>query len=189
MVTDDRPNLTLSKESSSYVSSISPQDLLKDTNLLSPKARGVYILVIELSKPVNLHIRSLGTCTLHEGFYLYIGSALGKGPSGLRGRILRHLGFRRRSLYWHIDKLLAIKDVKLRAIVLAHCSKRYECILAKAIANHDLFEYGPKGFGSSDCHCPTHLMKSRIQQLPGILLSLRALVIKLGLSPQVFILK
>lgn len=113
---------------------------------LLPTASGVYTLLVRLpAGPVP--IGSLGLCPLTGGYYGYVGSAL----AGLRRRLLRHLTPPRRP-WWHIDHLLAVGN--LYAIVWAETSQRQECQLAGQLAGCMPWL---KGFGSSDCRCPSHL--------------------------------
>ncbi|MDZ4245940.1 MAG: DUF123 domain-containing protein, partial [Dehalococcoidia bacterium] len=62
---------------------------------------GIYIVLAELTKPLDLQVRSGRIFYLEQGFYAYVGSAL----SGLDKRIGRHLKTRKK-LFWHIDYLL-----------------------------------------------------------------------------------
>ena len=65
-----------------------------------PTGNGTYLLLIEISSNVGLHVGKLGNQVLEAGYYLYVGSAL----NGLRSRISRHLQVDKK-LHWHIDYL------------------------------------------------------------------------------------
>ena len=65
-----------------------------------PTGNGIYLLLIEISSNVGLHVGKLGKQVLEAGYYLYVGSAL----NGLRSRISRHLQVDKK-LHWHIDCL------------------------------------------------------------------------------------
>lgn len=112
--------------------------------------RGTYILFVRLPFSMPLVIGGLGKIEFKEGYYAYVGSALG----GLEQRIGRHLR-REKTLYWHIDYLL------LRALVYdvitIESEDRKECQIATKLA-----ESLPcvEGFGSSDCSCQSHLFYS-----------------------------
>jgi len=74
----------------------------------------------------------------------------------LKGRIKRHLR-KDKKCFWHIDYLLASKHSSIKAIVYAKTDKRYECKIAREIANMNVKPI--KGFGASDCKegCRSHL--------------------------------
>ena len=106
--------------------------------------KGAYVLIIGLPKSAEIQVGQLGKIKFKNGFYAYVGSALG----GLEARISRH--FRKeKKIHWHIDYLLVwamIKDV--------YISELKECDIVKKLA-----DYLPcvRGFGSSDCDCKSHL--------------------------------
>jgi sugar fermentation stimulation protein A len=112
------------------------------------KDRGSYLLVARLDKERQLEVGRLGTFPFHRGYYIYVGSAM----QNLSARIARHLR-RTKKLHWHIDYLC-----QGASHLVAHpirSSRRDECGIARTLA--EVFAPGPPGFGSSDCHCPTHL--------------------------------
>lgn len=116
-----------------------------------PNEPGVYQLVLSLAEGVTLRIGALGTFHFPPGSYIYTGSALG----GLRARIARHLRPEKR-LRWHIDYLLqhaVVEDVRLFPTgERRECSINWQTLAlphARVIA---------RGFGSSDCRCPAHLV-------------------------------
>jgi len=53
--------------------------------------KGIYTLVIFLSKETCLNVGKLGEQRFLKGHYTYTGSALGKGASSLKHRISRHI--------------------------------------------------------------------------------------------------
>ncbi|MFX1530935.1 MAG: DUF123 domain-containing protein, partial [Promethearchaeota archaeon] len=54
--------------------------------------KGSYILIIYISEINEVTIGSLGNIIFNEGFYLYIGSAMGSyGSSTLENRVKRHI--------------------------------------------------------------------------------------------------
>ena len=143
--------------------------------------RGVYTLVIRLSHRTELYVGSLGRVELEAGFYLYTGSGLGRGPLSLRGRVLRHLG-RRRRLFWHIDYLLSRPESSVEAVVAAEAEERLECLVNRALLEGLGASAPVRGFGSSDCRsgCPAHLLYTGSSDpLAGVIRIYRAL----GLRP------
>ena len=119
--------------------------------------KGSYIIVVYL--PVNSTIRvgALGDLDFVKGYYLYIGSAMGnKGSTTLEYRIKRHLSNpKNKTIFWHIDYLLANKKCVITCIYLIPSLSRLECLFSGEISkNSDNFV---KNFGSSDCGCISHL--------------------------------
>ena len=92
----------------------------------------------------------LGILDFPQGFYAYCGSAMG----GLAARINRHLR-REKKIRWHIDYLL--KEGRVKRVIYAPTHEKLECQLAQRLGAD--FHSFP-GFGSSDCHCPSHLFFS-----------------------------
>jgi len=80
---------------------------------------------------------------------------------GLRGRLLRHMSHmsKVKTLHWHIDYFLNVKESQIKHIVFFDSNKQYECMIAK-----ELLSLGGKivvrGFGASDCKsgCKSHLL-------------------------------
>jgi Uri superfamily endonuclease len=88
--------------------------------------------------------------------WVYVGSARGNGSTSLENRLRRH--FREdKTIYWHIDYLLAA-DTKIVEAIWTESKESIECDLAQSIATHGDFIPGPKAFGSSDCRkqCIAH---------------------------------
>jgi sugar fermentation stimulation protein A len=113
--------------------------------------RGSYVLILRVDNGITLDIGRLGRFTFQKGYYLYAGSAM----RGLEARIRRHLK-RAKKQHWHIDYLTVHADKIIPFVVRS--SQRQECEIAAAIAS--IMQPGPPGFGSSDCHCRTHLFFS-----------------------------
>jgi Uri superfamily endonuclease len=112
---------------------------------------GTYILLLRLPRETTVQIGRLGSHRLETGYYAYTGSAL----SGLEGRIGRHLrsGKAKR---WHIDHLREVATVQ--AVWVLQGPERRECSLAAELLRMPGAHPGPRGFGSSDCRCRTHLV-------------------------------
>ena len=110
---------------------------------------GSYLLSVFLDQPRRLTIGRKGTLDFPAGHYLYCGSAL----NGLEARIGRHLRADKK-LHWHIDYLLA--EARILEVWWQEGSERLECVWSGEIATLGV-EVAVRGFGSSDCRCPTHL--------------------------------
>lgn len=112
---------------------------------------GAYILIIRLDASLTVARRN----TRHEldaGWYLYAGSA--RGPGGIKARLRRHFKLDK-SIHWHIDHLTTAGSV------VAACAfpGGNECDLAQRLARYRACDFGPNGFGSSDCReCRSHLI-------------------------------
>lgn len=121
-------------------------------------ARGIYTLIIFLSKTTSLSIGKLGAHSFPKGFYVYTGSALGLAPSSLPNRVSRHLQ-KEKTKRWHIDYLLADENATVRAVIAVATSRRLECKLNQAIKKSVNGKILVDGFGASDCkeNCGSHL--------------------------------
>ncbi|NOX55456.1 MAG: DNA/RNA nuclease SfsA [Planctomycetes bacterium] len=113
--------------------------------------RGSYLLLLRLDREHRLRVGRLGQLSFPAGFYLYVGSAM----QNLSARLARHQR-KRKKFHWHIDHL---REAAAACIPLAiRSSTRDECSLAAALS--EICAAGPRGFGASDCACPTHLFFS-----------------------------
>ncbi|MFX1480404.1 MAG: DUF123 domain-containing protein [Promethearchaeota archaeon] len=119
--------------------------------------KGTYILVIYIPVSTRIKIGALGKILFKEGYYLYVGSAMGtKGSTNLKNRLNRHLSLSiNKKLHWHIDYLLNYEKSIISNLYLIPTINRLECIIAKEIIN--LADDFINNFGSSDCHCKSHL--------------------------------
>ena len=118
---------------------------------------GSYILVILVQKEISLYIGSLGLTNFKKGYYLYVGSAMGKkGSTTLINRIRRHvLPPDKKKKHWHIDYLLENESTSFVQILLIPSTHKIECIISNELKEHcDGFI---ENFGSSDCTCRSHL--------------------------------
>lgn len=134
--------------------------------------KGGYVLIIELEEGQGISIGSLGVGYFPAGFYAYCGSALG----GFKSRFNHHLT-KNKKPRWHIDYLL--NKAEIREIILCQTEKRLECLLSQALDGE--LTYIP-GFGSSDCHCKSHLFFSTDKD--SLVGRITSFIIQLGLSPQ-----
>ncbi len=112
---------------------------------------GVYQLRLSLPAAVRLQVGKLGTFMFPAGRYVYTGSAL----SGLEQRLARHRR-RDKKLHWHIDYLL--RHAQISSIRVLHTQERMECALNREVMTRPSAQVIARGFGSSDCHCPAHLV-------------------------------
>lgn len=143
--------------------------------------RGVYSLIIEITSETRIQVGRLGVIKLPAGFYVYTGSAMGKGSSGLEGRIKRHLSDKKNS-FWHIDYLLADNNSKIVGVIFAEALKNREHDVVRALKSYG--EVICKKFGASDCKrsCVSHLLYVS-RNLSEILDILRETYKKLDLEP------
>lgn len=111
---------------------------------------GSYLLVIRTDAPLELRVGRLGSRAFPPGWHVYAGSAL----RGLRARLRRHLRATA-PIHWHVDSLRAAG--RLHEVWAVAGAERLECALARAVA---ALPGGRlcRGFGSSDCRCPGHLV-------------------------------
>ena len=133
---------------------------------------GSYVLLIRLREEQTITTGSLGTVYFPEGYYAYVGSAMG----GFRARLSRHLKSSKR-LHWHIDYLL--QKASITGAVLCETKERVECQIAKALSRR--FDAIP-GFGCSDCRCRSHLFLAPKEMEADVM----STVNRLGMKPLFF---
>lgn len=112
--------------------------------------KGNYCLIIHVKKDCSIKIGAKGMIDFKEGYYVYVGSALGT----LSNRIKRHLSDDKKK-HWHADYLLLNKNTKIKQVIYTYCTEKIECDISKNI-NKDSNEY-IESFGCSDCKCMSHL--------------------------------
>jgi sugar fermentation stimulation protein A len=112
---------------------------------------GAYVLVLHLARRRNLRTGALGNVDFPAGFYTYVGSA----RRGLGKRMERHRK-REKKIFWHIDYLR--EAAKFVCVLPIRTVDDIECELAGKTA--ELLGKGVRDFGSSDCHCASHLFFS-----------------------------
>lgn len=121
-----------------------------------------YILLIYVERGEKISIGKSGQISLAEGFYIYIGSA----KKTIHKRLLRHLR-REKNKFWHIDYLLC--SPHLYEIVNIWINKLpCECTISQMIYQQGFGLVVKKGFGSSDCKCPTHFYEIKGPELKNI---------------------
>jgi Uri superfamily endonuclease len=117
-----------------------------------PDQSGTYILILRLPQARTLTIGKLGRFPFPQGWYAYVGSAHGSG--GLAARVERHLRTAKRH-HWHVDYLRAVAPPS--EVWYVADRRRLECRWAEQLATRSNSTTPARGFGASDCRCPTHL--------------------------------
>jgi len=117
--------------------------------------QGVYALIIENKQDHCVQIGKLGNFLFKQGFYTYIGSALGKSATSLDIRLKRHLSSKKK-LFWHIDFFLNSKYVKIQTIIYTNTILKEECSLASAVFQIPNAQIPVTRFGASDCKRINH---------------------------------
>lgn len=118
-----------------------------------PDAKGSYLLILSLPGSRTIQVGRLGSMAFDRGWYSYSGSAF--GPGGLAARLGRHM----RPLvktHWHIDYLRA--EAKVVAAWMAFGPPVREHYWAAALTKGAEAGTAVRGFGCSDCRCPSHLI-------------------------------
>lgn len=111
--------------------------------------RGSYLLILEVGRSRVLRVGSLGRLTFPVGYYVYAGSA----RRAMRARIERHMALRKKK-WWHVDWLTTGSASTTIAVAVTERTG-LECRLSSLISKKA--DSQVKGFGSSDCRCPSHL--------------------------------
>ncbi len=114
--------------------------------------RGTYVLVIMLEEPLVKQVGALGEFRFPEGIYAYVGSA----QMGIEARVLRHRR-KTKKLRWHIDHFLE-NAVVMCTVSIPIQGKEHECAVAQSLLDTEGACVVADGFGSSDCHCHSHLI-------------------------------
>ena len=134
--------------------------------------KGNYVLLIALPEQQTLKIGSRQAVHFLAGYYAYVGSAMG----GFKSRLSRYLQESKKP-HWHIDYLL--QRASISSIILCETKERVECIIAQALGSR--FR-SISGFGSSDCHCRSHLFF--IDEQGQMQLTIMAILSQLGIQPR-----
>ncbi len=134
------------------------ETVLSILELLS-NVRGYYVLLIYVKVDVRISIGKLGVKRFEKGYYVYIGSALGKGAVSLGGRIRRHVR-KQKTKMWHIDYLLFNKNAIVKTVVAGVAGQKMECRITKRLKEVFHGQTPVVGFGASDCkdNCRSHLL-------------------------------
>ena len=73
--------------------------------------KGIYVLIIQVNKDINIKVGALGETAFPKGLYAYVGSA----QTNLEQRVKRHLKTEKRK-FWHIDYLLDNPTAKITKV-------------------------------------------------------------------------
>lgn len=119
--------------------------------VIGPKP-GTYALILSCASKARIQVGRLGIMQLQHGYYVYLGSAL--GPGGLRARIAHHQKLSTRP-HWHIDHLRA--HTRILSVWLNYDGRRHEHEWALALQKVKDATIPFRGFGASDCSCPSHI--------------------------------
>lgn len=122
--------------------------------------KGVYTLIFYLSKPIRIRVGKLGLCPFRKGYYAYTGSALGETATSLPKRVARHLKRLKRKKRWHIDFLLANKNITILSVIATQTTEKQECLANQSLKQITDARVPVKNFGASDCQklCKAHLL-------------------------------
>ncbi len=119
---------------------------------------GSYVLVMRARWPISEVVGRLGVLRFDPGWYLYFGSAFGRG--GIVARLCRHLR-RHKVRRWHVDNLTEMAE--LDSIWLLP-RRKIECHWVEYILSvRPHMGRAARGFGSSDCGCAGHLLYSPVR--------------------------
>jgi Uri superfamily endonuclease len=117
---------------------------------MTSRSPGTYILLVELSRNLEIEVGRLGMRRFEAGTHAYVGSAF--GPGGLDARLGRYSRGPRKK-HWHIDYLL--EHAGMRGALVSTEATRLECAWADWLNQRSAGSV--EGFGSSDCRCHSHL--------------------------------
>ncbi len=139
--------------------------------------KGVYCLVFE-NRGCVIKVGKKGAFSFHEGFHIYVGSAL--GPGGMK-RVKRHIDLsskKNKNPRWHVDYLHLNSSFRLAWAVCASTSARFECEIARRLGGDSA-----PGFGCTDCTCGSHLFyrkENPLLEITGVFeaLGLQAVVLE-----------
>jgi len=113
--------------------------------------KGIYVLIINVCKNIQVKVGALGRIKFEKGLYAYVGSA----QNNLEKRVSRHLK-RKKKKHWHIDYLTSNKATNIKKVFYKKSSKKEECKTAKELSKTAT---AIPRFGSSDCNCKSHFFK------------------------------
>ena len=118
-----------------------------------PRQPGSYLLMLRLAATAEIRVGRLGRVKFRRGWYAYMGSAF--GPGGLAGRLRHHLRPVQKP-HWHVDYLRA--HATLKEVWMAAGPPNREHDWAQILARDPGAGNWVRGFGCSDCRCPSHLI-------------------------------
>mgnify|MGYP000149625452 CR=1 FL=1 len=139
--------------------------------------KGTYTILLSCKKSIRVKFGKLGSVKIRRGYYLYTGSALGRGAVSLEGRLKRHAR-RSKKARWHVDYLTSNSACEIAAAVCLSSRRRLECSISRTLG--EKFDAKPvlRHIGATDCRCDGHLLLVRslnpnqiVRQLIGIYFS------------------
>jgi Uri superfamily endonuclease len=116
--------------------------------------RGSYALLFHSPQAMMVKAGKLGELVLQRGYYLYCGSAFGSG--GVKARTDHHRRISQRP-HWHIDYLRP--HLQLLEIWYTFDQQPREHQWSLQLAELRGASLPFPGFGASDCHCISHLVR------------------------------
>jgi Uri superfamily endonuclease len=119
--------------------------------------KGTYTIILACRKPLRVRFGRLGYAKLGKGFYVYTGSALGKGAASLEARIGRHQRHSKK-LRWHVDYLASKPSCRVTTAVFLESRKHLECVINRRLTNRLRASPILPHIGASDCRCAGHLL-------------------------------
>ena len=131
-----------------------------ESSTLDISAPGTYLFRFMIEREIELEIGRLGQVTILSGYHIYVGSAL----RGLKSRLRRHFAGLIEKPHWHIDRLSLIAVDKSFAVLVDR--RKIECELNAIVAKSSIVDSSYKGFGCSDCRCPSHLHRLKRKAWP-----------------------
>lgn len=120
--------------------------------------KGTYTVILANRSSSEVRFGKLGYAKLTARYYLYTGSALGRGSVSLENRLARH--FRSaKTIRWHIDYLTTLLACKVIGAIYLVSNRHLECTVNKAICEKLRAQPVLPNIGSSDCNCKGHLLR------------------------------
>jgi len=113
---------------------------------------GCYQLLIEITQKSKIKIGAMGEILFPKGYYIYTG----RGKRGLRSRVERHRRTNKKRR-WHIDYLLEKSKI---IEVFYYPGQLDECKIHRKSLDSIEDSQVVKNFGSSDCRCGGHLLRT-----------------------------
>jgi sugar fermentation stimulation protein A len=119
--------------------------------------RGTYTIIVRCKHASYATFGKLGRARLQRGYYLYTGSALGRGAVSLERRIERHMR-RQKRLRWHVDYLTSRPDCNVTGAVYVISDSHLECKVNYSLSKKLNVSPVLLKIGASDCKCNGHLL-------------------------------
>jgi Uri superfamily endonuclease len=122
--------------------------------------KGSYFLLIYNKKTAHVKFGKKHMNKFPQGFYIYVGSAMGESNTSIRHRLTRYIKIadntQSENFHWHIDYFLRSPLTSIKMImILPNSVVKEECSLSELIQEYS--DDNINGFGCSDCKCKSHL--------------------------------